>query len=297
MNYSGFERGNAMKLTFALLLLIACVPLALAQGTYTQIDPPGATSTEVHAIDTNGDIAGWYATDSGLYGFVLSGGAYTSIVYPGPYGTFVFGMNDNGQLVGYAQDSTTLIGFQYDIATQTFTEINFPEALYTEPAGINDAGVVIGTFEPQHGTGSGFVLQGHNYSRIHVPGSESSTPSGITTAGEIVGTGYFPSRSPNEASFLFNNGKYQIIKLNDGFSVNYVTGVSKSGNALVWDGPLSGYLFSNDTLQTLQFPGAPSGYTFTAGVNDSEEVVGWFVDSSGVTHGFTWTPPAAEAKR
>ena len=78
--------------------------------------------------------------------------------------------------------------------------------------------------------------------------------------------------------------------LKDGFPANSVTGVNESGSALVWDGPYSGYLYSNNTLQTVQFPGAPSGYTFTSGVNDSEEVVGWFVDSSGVIHGFYLAP-------
>lgn len=36
------RRANAMKVTFALLLPIACVPVLMAQGgTYTQIHYPG----------------------------------------------------------------------------------------------------------------------------------------------------------------------------------------------------------------------------------------------------------------
>jgi hypothetical protein len=45
------------KLAFAALLLIACVPLSLGQGTYTQIDVPGST---LIAIDgCSADISSW----------------------------------------------------------------------------------------------------------------------------------------------------------------------------------------------------------------------------------------------
>jgi hypothetical protein len=46
------------KLAFAALLLLASVPLALAQGTYTQIDYPGAggwpTSPANHTMGVAG---------------------------------------------------------------------------------------------------------------------------------------------------------------------------------------------------------------------------------------------------
>jgi hypothetical protein len=92
-----------MKLTefmFATLLLIASVPLALAQGTYTQIDVPGATGTSGRGIDTAGDIVGSYLSGASDVGFLLSGGVYSTIKYPGSELTFLFGINDNGQIVG-----------------------------------------------------------------------------------------------------------------------------------------------------------------------------------------------------
>ena len=64
--------------------LIAFVPLALAQGTYTQFDPPGSIGTFATGIDTAGDIVGYYDDGSSNYhGFLFSGGTYTNIDYPG----------------------------------------------------------------------------------------------------------------------------------------------------------------------------------------------------------------------
>ena len=53
---------NPIKaLCFLTVLLMASAPLALAQGTYTQIDPVGSTATFCFGINATGDIAGAYA--------------------------------------------------------------------------------------------------------------------------------------------------------------------------------------------------------------------------------------------
>jgi hypothetical protein len=92
------------KLTFAALLLIASVPLAVAQGTYTQIDYPGAANgTLCRGIDAAGNIIGSYEDavfDS--HSFLLSGSTYTTTNYPGAASTWVFGVNNIGQIVGYS---------------------------------------------------------------------------------------------------------------------------------------------------------------------------------------------------
>ena len=51
---------NALRIALcSLLALIATVPL-MAQGTYTQIDYPGARETFIYGINNAGDIAGAY---------------------------------------------------------------------------------------------------------------------------------------------------------------------------------------------------------------------------------------------
>ncbi|MGH9638404.1 MAG: hypothetical protein ACRD72_26510, partial [Candidatus Angelobacter sp.] len=111
---------------FLAVLLLASVPLALAQGTYTQIDYPGANLTYAFGINTAGDIAGVYVdTDGSFHGFLLSGGIYTTIDYPGARDTYVYGLNDLGQVVGQTNIFPG-VGFVYDVSTQAFTQISYP---------------------------------------------------------------------------------------------------------------------------------------------------------------------------
>lgn len=71
-------------------------------GVVTSFDVPGATATEVTAINNLGQIAGSYTDANGLeHGFVDTNGVFQTIDVPGAEFTDVLGMNDEGQLVGF----------------------------------------------------------------------------------------------------------------------------------------------------------------------------------------------------
>ncbi|MBA3916450.1 MAG: hypothetical protein H0X25_21920 [Acidobacteriales bacterium] len=55
-----------------------------------------------------------------------------------------------------------------------------------------------------------------------------------------------------------------------------------------------GYLFTGGRYKTVSFPGSP--FTDPFEINADEVVVGSFGDSSGLVHGFLWTPPSALQK-
>ena len=100
------------------VLLLATAPLALAQGTYTQLDPPDSDCfTFVFGIDSAGDIVGdYYDTSGSEHGFLLSQGVYTILDYPGGL-TSPYGINDVGQIVGSAYVGTQDVAFLYDVLT------------------------------------------------------------------------------------------------------------------------------------------------------------------------------------
>jgi probable HAF family extracellular repeat protein len=277
------------------VLLITSASLALAQGTYTQIDPPGASRTQCIGVNAAGEVSGFYQDAGGTYhGFLLSGGTYTIIDYNGE-GAFVYGINDVGQVVGLSSSG----GFLYDIATQTFIEtINYPGASVTYPYAINNAGTIVGYFQQVEQI-EGFKLVGSTYTEI-APGRglADTYVNGITVSGELA---LFSSSVNSEGNFLFANGKYTKIAF-DGMLPNAeVNGISRNGKALAGEyepnggGAVAGFLYQNKRSQELQFPGATN--TFPSGVNDVGEVVGFFEDSSDNIHGFTWTPPADEEKK
>ena len=273
------------------MLLLACVPLVLAQGTYTQIDYPGASQTFCWGINTAGDISGSYADAGGNYhGFVLSGGAYTTIDYPGAQSTIVEGINDLHQLVG----ESSFGGFLYDTQTQTFTQINYPGANSSNAIAISNAGVVGGYFASGSGDIQGFALVDGKYILISPPGTISTSVSGITAAGKFVGFANLQSCNCG-VSFSYYRGKYKRIVIPNALAT--VVGVNNSGTALVGDHGTSvgaGFVYQSKVLRSLSFPG--SSGTDAIGVNDAGEVVGWFYDANSFAHGYLWTPPA-DARR
>jgi probable HAF family extracellular repeat protein len=275
------------------LLLLALSPLALAQGTYTQIDAPGSVNTYVFGVDRAGHLSGYYQDETNNYehGFVLDGDTYTTIDYPGFQDTFLTGLNDLGQITGMAATGSA-IGFVYSMSTHTFTEINYPGSDYTVPNSINNGGVVGGYFGLNSGkTIEGFELVGSTYSSIVVPGSSYTHVTGVSGAGKLFG--YAVSPTSQYISFSADEGG--VHRLLASVSEAVVLGVNVGSNALVGTYGGGGFIYQNKNLQTLQFPGAT--LTFPQAVNAAGEVVGWFQNPDGSHHGFTWTPDAPAEKK
>jgi probable HAF family extracellular repeat protein len=283
------------KLILSLTILLLAAPLALAQGTYTQLDFPGAAMTEATGINTAGDITGLYADSTGGHGFLLRAAAYTSIDYPGIQYSYAYGINDKDQIVGLAEP----VGYLYNIQSQTFTTISYPGATATYPLAINNAGTIAGYF--QHGSGhrtgtEGFELVGSAFHKIGPAGATSTYPWGISTSAKIVGYSYIAG-SGAYVDFSFDNAKFQQITIpNAAFPLVY--GTNPEGTAVVGSYEpvtgVAGFIYRNRTLQPLSFPGSIT--TEAYGINAAGEVVGYFIDQSYNTHGFLWTPPAGDGE-
>jgi hypothetical protein len=110
-------------------------------------------------------------------------------------------MNDLGQSVGYDYFSSgTFSGFLYQ--NGQFTPVNGPSgATYARPAGINDLGVIAGTYE--YGTEAhGFVERGGKYVTLDDPNAIPGTTNinGINILGQVVG--YYLDKEGLERGFL-----------------------------------------------------------------------------------------------
>lgn len=278
------------------VLILASAPLAVAQGTYTQLDVPGAAVTQAIGINTAGDITGLYSDSTGGHGFLLRGGAYTTIDYPGVQYSYAYGINDHNQIVGLAEP----VGYLYDITAQAFTTISYPGASFTYPLAINNAGTIAGYF--QHGSGhkvgwQGFELTGSTYSTVGPPGLTATYPWGISTSGELVGYSYI-SGADVYVDFSFAQGRFRQITIpNAGFPLVY--GTNPQGSAVVGSYEpvqgITGFVYQGKTLQAIEVPGSIT--TEAYGINSGGEVVGYFIDQNDAVHGFTWTPPAPAGKK
>jgi probable HAF family extracellular repeat protein len=278
------------------LLFFATAPFTYSQGTYTQIDVPGATATFLIGIDSAGNMCGFYNdTMSIAHGFFLSGGAYTTIDYPGLQNTYLYHMNDKGQIVGIAFESDVQVGFVYNRATQEFAVVRFPGSPQTTPESINCAGAIVGFYQVGRGT-FGFKLDNSTYTSLAAPKGISSWAEGITASGDIVG-GF---GTPNVMNFFLRNEKYKLLNLpNDPLNAE-VYAINGAGTMMVGSyapavGSVAGFLYDTQAFQELQFPGS-AGDTEAYGINNAGEVVGTFTDQGVGLHGFTWISPAAKKK-
>jgi hypothetical protein len=293
-----------IRLILSALAALTCTTFASAQGTYTQIDYPGAIDTYMGNINTAGDLDGnWLDENNDYHGFYLSNGTFTPINYPGAQNTVVGGLNDKGQIVGYAFPNTqprSYFGFLYDVQTQTFTTVKDQAVSTTLPGTITDSGLIAGTVYTNSGATEIFVLKNSAYNLIAGPPALQGGyfgEAGISNSNAILVTGQ--SQSGQWLNYWYSNGTYTPISLPQENQLQ-LDGANPQGNAYVGDyqpayNVIAGFLYQNGVFTSLQYPGSED--TNAESLSSTGEVVGLFTGADGKVHGFTWTPPADEKKK
>ena len=285
--------------TLALLLLLLCAPLMLAQSnsiitdahiTFTTIDVPGAGVTNVFGINSAGDMVGSYgaAFNTPGHGFLFSGGNFTFFDYPGAYSTQAFGINDSGLISGtaFVLQNTAAVGFLYD--GTSFTTIRAPGKSGTLPRGINNAGTVVGGDGATLSATKGFELIGTRFKTISPPGDFIYVfADGINNLGEIVGT-------DDNSSFFYRAGTFKTIGV-AGASQTEAWGINDSRIIVGWYVTSAclpcGFALKNGKYISLSYPGGQA--TAALGISASGQIVGSYIDPSNVTHGFVTSPITA----
>ena len=214
----------------------------------------------------------------------LAGYAFTTLVDPSAASsTIASGINDLGVVVGsYTDGSNVTHGFTE--TGGTFTSVDAPCAAQTSASGINNAGQVIGTTTNAGGQTSGFIRTGGSYVGFDAPGGVGATTgTGINNTGNS--TAYFFDGSATHGllsltTVLDATGAVGLTLAN---AINNAGTVVGSFNA---GGASHGFVRSaGGAYSTVDDPLGALG-TFLTGINDSGVLVGYFLDSLGVTHGF-----------
>jgi hypothetical protein len=164
----------------------------LAEGKFRTVDFPGAVSTALRGINNLGDVSGTYSIvdlNADELGFIIPGrGPPISFRLSDPTGTgiVVGGINDLRQLVGYYTDATsTLVGFLRQPSGQ-FESVIVPGAASTQVLGINDCGIVVGTYG-DGSTAHGFYGRPGELHSFDLPGAGATFAQGINNEGRITG--------------------------------------------------------------------------------------------------------------
>jgi uncharacterized membrane protein len=170
-----------------------------SRGLFTRVAVPGATNTELLAVNNSGQILGFYEGPNGAGAFLYSNGVFdfTRYSFPDAAATgFPMGINDAGQLVGtYYVGPGPNAGYLY--TSGTYTSIIFPGISYTWAFGINDSGDVVGAYygSPEVCCANGYLYDGSNYTTINVPGASLTELWGINNNGQVVGDCQMPGDS------------------------------------------------------------------------------------------------------
>jgi uncharacterized membrane protein len=168
------------------------------KGRCTILDFPGANLTEAISVNDDGQVVGDYRDAAGkFHGFFWDAGLFLTIDVPLADAriTAPTAINNVGQIVGFYFDNNVspsfpnghTHGFIYD--NGGFTAFDFPGAVETAPADINDHGVILGTYEDANFVGRSFLLVDRAFTTFAVPFSAvfATEVSGINNKGQIVG--------------------------------------------------------------------------------------------------------------
>jgi probable HAF family extracellular repeat protein len=130
-----------------------------------------------------------------------------------------------------------------------------------------------------------------NFSRfnINAPGAAGFSVSGINSWGTIVGSAVF-AHAPTQGFVRFADGSVQYFLVPNSlftyFTARNNRKVSVGYYALIGTVTMKGFMLDGSTLTSISFPKRGPRGTFATGINKWNTVVGYYIDSNQVSHGF-----------
>jgi probable HAF family extracellular repeat protein len=192
------------------------------------------------------------------------------------------------------------ISYNYETLNDTFAT-NSTNGTYA--FGINDGGTVVGYYYDASGNAHGFSESGGSYVNLDYPGVNFQTfPEAINKEGQIVG--WYNDVSLDHG-FLYSNGSFTALNdpsggntwargINDqGHIVGYFQSGAPNGSSIY-----HGFVYENGIYTTLDDPLAPTtnlgnggnaNGTVALGINNHDQIVGYYYDSNHQANGFLYS--------
>jgi uncharacterized protein DUF3466/PEP-CTERM motif-containing protein len=262
INNNGAVVGFGQDSTLANFTNFAGLP-----GTPTLLNISGSTNAMANGINSSNEVVGG---NNGV-AFTLTNNYQTYSTLASVNSTTTSeaaaGINDKGMIVGQYSDSATGLtpGFVYNSGTYTtLTPVN-PVAgvLVVNAQGINNNGLVAGFYSTDNTT-------------TPVDGNEPQHGFIYNTV-----TGHYTlAPDPNQPNFF----TVQLLGINDnGIVAGYWQDAAGNQHGLLYNVATQSYSYLDDPNAALV-----NGITTTqiTGINDSGEITGFYINSSGVAEGF-----------
>ena len=229
---------------------------------YKAMNYAGAQGTYMTSLSSNKVQAGYViepAGQTGTFGAARISGLWTLFADPNEGTgdnavTEINSINDSENAVGYyVSPSGGDVPFELDVPTGVFTDIMPPGISNAVATGIDGKGSISG-WESTSAGAKGFYLLNGTYYTFSYPHAAATFALGLNYSDQVVGD-YVDSAGTTHGFLL--------------------TGPNRGGGSQVW--------------QSIDEPNAAQG-TWVTGINSHHDICGYYIDASGIQHGFVAVP-------
>jgi probable HAF family extracellular repeat protein len=213
----------------------------------------------------------------------------------------LLGINSKNVIAGYYGSGATGSpnkGYllQPPYAQSNYVNENFPHSQQTQVTALNNDGDTAGFWVNAQGTNEGFI----RWNGVYASYTDPNTPKGAGSVNQILGindsgiaVGFWVNKQGNSRAFSLDQATGVFTPIIVPGTSWAATGINNNGDIVGFStgskGATSSWLMHNGQLVSFQYPGGSDTQAF--GVNDSDEIVGTYLNHSGVQHGFVLTDP------
>jgi probable HAF family extracellular repeat protein len=275
-----------------------------ADGVFTILRPPGASSAEAYGINNRGEVVGFslfcdlinnQCQNSRTRAFVYSKSGYTILGTLGGRDSLAFAINDFGQVTGYS-DTAQSQRHAFIYKDGTFTDIGASSGAETMPASINASGQVVGFASSNTSNRGAFLHNNGSFLFFEVRGFASDINNHADVVGGISGNDDGTGRA-----FFFSGGVEQDLGTLNGSIYALAKGINNLGQVVGESGigPIfstnqKAFVYSGGVMQDLNtlVTDVPGRVLRSAvDINDAGQIlVEGTVNGSDQHHGFLLTP-------
>lgn len=298
-----------MKTLVATLIAAAFAAPALAGPGYrfATTDYAGATSTQIYALNNHRQYVGAEIGADGLWHAVFNDGSGLAQIDLSPLGagirhSYAFSINTQADIAGAFSNATGYHGFLRH-ADGTFEVLDYPGGNNTLDYGVNDHGEVIGGYFDAAGASHAFKRLDGVFSNIDLPDSLGTTPLSVNNEGQIAGG---VVKTEGTAGYGYIQQADGSVKLYSAPSApaqsTFFISINNVGEVLgaYYDaaGAQHNFVVRDRKFHNIDLPASfGSTYTSAQTINDASDVVGFYDDADGNSHGATaFTTASARAK-